>query len=121
MQHSGIQRFAGIAKQLEPQQGNELMRSTTQIGRQRTADNNRPDLPRPAHATQKRQAVHAIHLQIAHGDIHRPHLLKNRQRLAAVTGLKHVMATQGAKHAYRDGTLETVIFQDQDTQGISRH
>ena len=116
-----MQRLADITQQLQPQKGNDLMRRPAQVSRQGAADDDGFDLPRQPHPTHKRQPVHTLHLQIADGDIHRPHLLKYRQRLATVSGLKHLMTAQRTKQAHRHGTLKAVIFKNQDTQGVARH
>jgi len=97
------------------------MRCTAQVSRQGTADDDGFDLPQFARPTQEGQPIHALHLQVADGDIHRTYLLKNRQRLAAIAGFKHFMAPQRAKHAHRNSTLKGVIFKNQDTQGVARH
>ena len=50
----------------------------------------------PLAQAQTQALFKVAHLQIADGDIHRTCLLKNRQRLTAITGLKHFIGPQAA-------------------------
>ncbi|CAI8935607.1 hypothetical protein EMIT0P176_50192 [Pseudomonas sp. IT-P176] len=64
------------------------------------------------------QAIHALHAQVAQGNVHGTYFIQDRQRLLAITGLEYRLAAQLREHLDRYSEDKGVIlkYQNPDRQ-----
>ena len=97
------------------------MHRAAQIGRQRAADDDRLYLPGRAYALQELQAVHALHLQVAQGNVYAADVLQQGQCLRAVTGFVYQSTPQALQDADRNRALERMVFEHQNSKRLKGH
>src|SRR5471032_2038925 len=116
-----VQRFAQLAEYPQTEQCRHMTDGLAHVQRDAAGDNHRLQRVPLACAAQEGNAIHALHADVAEGDVYRPVALQQLQRLPAVRGFKNAGTAQMSEERHGVTALYGLVLQDQDAKGGQWH